>query len=512
MTFFVPSKMISGVYLLGLLFASVCYAAPARFEVTSLPGWEGALPSRMWSGFVDVGLASQYTIGKPDAGHMFQHYVFIESEGSPATDPVLVWYNGGPGESSMFGLLVELGPLLLNEESLSRVSNASQPPELLRNPYSWSKAASLLIVDNPPPVGFSYCSSAGQRGDGYSCGAWNDTGVAAVNHAFLCTFFQEQFPEFLKNELYLVGESYAGVYVPVIVQALTRNTCGLNLAGFAVGDGCMGTDVLCGANDGPFYVIEFLYGHGQLSNKLYHSISSTCEEENLKTGHNLSLACMTVVGEAIQAVGAMNDYALYDDCYWKSGQPVDDKKVRRRTSPAAGGWEVVVPNGYPCAGAAMNIWLARADVRNALHVDARATFVDGDNGHGFNYTSTERSVLEIHEKAARQNKLRVLVYTGDTDPGSHPRILQDKWFPFWEKVGLKEAAAWRPWTIDGKTRMGGYVVEYEDNWTFLTVRGSGHMVPEFKPAAALAFITAFLKGDSPPPYSPGPLKGASAKH
>ena len=41
----------------------------------------------------------------------------MESENDPSTDPLVVWYNGGPGASSMYGLMVELGPLLLNDES-----------------------------------------------------------------------------------------------------------------------------------------------------------------------------------------------------------------------------------------------------------------------------------------------------------------------------------------------------------------------------------------------------------
>jgi len=38
------------------------------------------------------------------------HYVYVESRGDPATDPVTVWFDGGPGISSMVGLFEGIGP------------------------------------------------------------------------------------------------------------------------------------------------------------------------------------------------------------------------------------------------------------------------------------------------------------------------------------------------------------------------------------------------------------------
>jgi Serine carboxypeptidase len=40
-------------------------------------------------------------------------------------------------------------------------------------------------------------------------------------------------------------------------------------------------------------------------------------------------------------------------------------------------------------------------------------------------------------------------------------------------LGIKETEAWRPWTVDGKDYIGGYVTRYEGSFDFLTIRGAG---------------------------------------
>jgi hypothetical protein len=51
-----------------LLLSGIVNAAPDADYVTSLPGWEGKLPSSMYSGYLDI----------PGGKHL--HYVFVESE------------------------------------------------------------------------------------------------------------------------------------------------------------------------------------------------------------------------------------------------------------------------------------------------------------------------------------------------------------------------------------------------------------------------------------------------
>jgi carboxypeptidase C (cathepsin A) len=127
-----------------------------------------------------------------------------------------------------------------------------------------------------------------------------------------------------------------------------------------------------------------------------------------------------------------------------------------------------------------------------------AFFFSGDNGVGFVYNLTEPNLSDFYRDTALNTDYRVLIYNGDTDPGLNSFIMQN-----WTRaLGLKELEAWRPWTLDGRSFMGGYVTRYEGNFDTLTIRGSGHMVPEFKPRAALEFLTRWLKTEEWQGYNP----------
>ncbi|CAK9171248.1 unnamed protein product [Ilex paraguariensis] len=64
----------------------------------------------------------------------------------------------------------------------------------------------------------------------------------------------------------------------------------------------------------------------------------------------------------------------------------------------------------------------------------------------------------------------------------------------WTKsLGYKIRDEWRPWTLNGQ--VAGYLQGYDNNLTFITIKGSGHTVPEYKPREALAFYTRWLEGE-----------------
>ncbi|KAF2659977.1 serine carboxypeptidase [Lophiostoma macrostomum CBS 122681] len=74
---------------------------------------------------------------------------FFESRVDPATAPLTIWLNGGPGSSSMFGLFVENGPCEVVQ--LSDGSYGTQS-----NPWGWDRSSNILYIDQPTQVGFSY--------------------------------------------------------------------------------------------------------------------------------------------------------------------------------------------------------------------------------------------------------------------------------------------------------------------------------------------------------------------
>ena len=83
-------------------------------------------------------------------------------------------------------------------------------------------------------------------------GDWDDSRTTSVNLLALKAFLQ-RFPALTKRQLFLAGESYAGVYIPSLARAILEAQVSgdailsqVAFKGFAVGDACVGTDVLCG--------------------------------------------------------------------------------------------------------------------------------------------------------------------------------------------------------------------------------------------------------------------------
>ena len=190
--------LLSAICIVSLI--GLSSSAISKDKITSLPGWDGPLPSAQYSGLLDVPHTA------PNTRHY--HYWLVTSEHDSSSAPTVFWFNGGPGASSLLGYFTEQGPFNVNDESL--VVNTTSIPTLFYNEYTWAKSANLIFLESPAGVGFSYCD--GERGPIDSCPDWNDTLVAQDNHAIVQQFFAH-YPEYNANDFYILGESYAGMCV-----------------------------------------------------------------------------------------------------------------------------------------------------------------------------------------------------------------------------------------------------------------------------------------------------------
>lgn len=171
-----------------------------------------------FSEFQNIKSYSGYlTVDKGFQSNLF--FWFFPAASNYSEAPVLLWLQGGPGSSSMFGLFKENGPLNLEKGKIT-----------VRN-ESWASTHSVLYIDNPVGTGFSFTSG------GY---AKNQTKVGEDLYQALKQFFL-LFPELQKNEFFVTGESYAGKYVPAVSHTIHKhNQKGqfkINLKGLAIGNG-----------------------------------------------------------------------------------------------------------------------------------------------------------------------------------------------------------------------------------------------------------------------------------
>lgn len=206
-----------------------------------------------------------------------------------------------PGCSSLEGAFYELGLLTF-------VPGSAPNSQLQLNPFSWNNQSNVLYIEAPAGVGFSYADSAAGL-------VHNDSSTANDNLAAVQQFFSG-FPEFQQNDLYIAGESYAGIYVPTLAyaiylsnQALPAGQQGINLKGVMVGNGCIGNAAgVCG-NDpqGPMWNIEQWKGHALISPGLYNKIMATCNFTALP----FSSQCNSLLTQAQKMVGPINIYDVY---------------------------------------------------------------------------------------------------------------------------------------------------------------------------------------------------------
>lgn len=362
--------------------------------------------------------------------------------------PLIVWLQGGPGSSSNFGNYGEIGPFEVIASNDTLGPNYSFTP---RN-TTWNKLAHLLFIDQPIGTGFS---NAFQND-------YVKTTYEAAEHfqIFLARFYQ-LFPNFIGEDLYFVGESYAGHWVPYFANYILSNASNsyINLRGVAIGNAWV---------DPPHQTAvysTFCYAAGLLTQK---------ERDYFKVIEAKSLIAM-YQGDYDYA----NDLAnfLLDYVTEKRGISMFNYRlfVQSAQDDYAG-------NGY-------DKWLNTTEAQKRLGVPYPYNYSDGSD-EVFNALNADGAVSVLDAFRQVLAKLKVLIFVGVDDENvnyeGHVHFMR---FLEWEKAEEFERQPKKAWTVNN--RVGGFVKSVE-NLSFVTVLGAGHILPVDQPDRGFDMMKRFL--------------------
>ncbi|KAH7885867.1 alpha beta-hydrolase [Phlebopus sp. FC_14] len=189
------------------------------FQVTeSLPNVTWPL-ARSWAGNIPV-----QRQGHPNDTLFF--WAFERSNGSLTSENYLSTYipSYSPGSSSLVGLLFENGPIQIRDDY-----------SLAENEYAWTNVADFVWIDQPVGTGFSTADSTGY--------IYDEDQMATDFMGFLQNFVKV-FPHLATRPLHIMGESYAGMYIPYITKAyFEMKNPPVKLAKIAIGDGSITSGV-----------------------------------------------------------------------------------------------------------------------------------------------------------------------------------------------------------------------------------------------------------------------------
>ncbi|XP_065875906.1 serine carboxypeptidase 1-like isoform X2 [Euphorbia lathyris] len=262
-----------------------------------------------------------------------------------------------------------------------------------------------------------------------------DIQTAVDTHTFLLKWF-ELYPEFVRNPFYISGESYAGIYVPTLSFEVVKGIKAgqkpiINFKGYLVGNGASHSQF-----DGINALIPFAHGMGLISDDIFQEIGSSCKENYYNPTTNCEISLDKLDRSDEVATRWLNDESVR-------------KAIHAEPKSIAGPWELC------------------------------SSRIDYEYGVG--------SMIPYHKSLTSQG-YRALIYSGDHDM-CVPFTGTQAWT---RSLGYKVVDEWRPWISNDQ--VAGYLQGYDKNLIFLTIKGAGHTVPEYKPQESLDFYTRWLDG------------------
>jgi cathepsin A (carboxypeptidase C) len=413
------------------------------------------------------------------------HYWYVESQNDPVNDPVVLWLNGGPGCSSVGGLLTENGPIHVSEDGTT----------LIENDYAWNRIANVLYLESPALVGYSYNTEDIESED--------DDTTSLQNYLALQDFFTNKFPEHADNDFYITGESYGGIYIPTLAVRIVNGSYPFNFKKFAIGNPYLNAVMNSVSN------MYYLYYHGLAGVEQWENFQNACCEGVPTidtcdpTGERLE--CALAILRLVETEGAIDEYNILNDnddltsTVDRTSMKLKEfkhMKMRyrnmllrkhnlkdsnlphylRRSKPEP----IVKPTGED----GYVTWMNRPDTRSALNIPTTVGEWQDCAGPAYN---------DVYDDMTPQfdyllQHVPALIYNGDLDTVCN--FLGDQWFV--EHLDREITINYGPWYIGDQ--IGGFAKSF-NNLTVITIKGSGHLVPQDQPEEAFAMFEMFLNDE-----------------
>jgi len=469
--------------MLGLISAVLLLAVVAGQNpdlITYLPGAPN-VTFNQYSGYI--------VVNESHGRNMF--YWFVESQNKPATDPVVLWLNGGPGCSSLGGFLSENGPFYVNTDGKT----------LRLNPSAWNTIANVIYLESPSGVGFS----TSQTPSDYTTGDYQ----TAQDSVIFMQKWLTMYPQFQNNPFWITGESYGGHYVPNLAKAILQaNTAGgtpkINLAGFQVGNAWTNAEL---DNEGA---VDMWYSHAIISQETYNGFYAHCDFSTIGplSAEAQDAKCNQYQYEAFDVdMQAINIYQIYYDIcltgqrYQNQAQKlmdsISDANPRspfpkgRFSADKQGRLGDQMPDPDPCVDTHMQQYLNIPSVQQAIHAQPTA-WVDCSSIVNYSRSDLLSSMIPVYQWLLTNSNIRMLVYSGDVD-GIVPVTGTRSWLAY---MNMTVSEIWRPW-FDSEQQTGGFTMKYKygtnpNGLTFASVRDAGHMVPWVQPGRSHDLFSRFL--------------------
>lgn len=366
------------------------------------------------------------------------------------------------------------------------------------NPHAWNSNATVIFVDQPLGVGYSY----GQRKVSHLDDAMDDL------YTFLVRVFAAR-PDWGSRDFYIAGESYAGSWAPALGATIQRMQTSrvaklsaatssralstIKLKGIMVGNGLMDQRT---QRRGNWETACTSSGSGR-PEPIFNGSQCARVAETAPRCEALMQACEDS-GHAVDVCNLSekycmdNSFALLDDTPWNGY----DLRINCTATPKL----CELPNP------AMMAWLNSTEVRKHLGVspDKGTPLMVSPQVAGDFYGNAEvgypshQWVTELLESG-----VRVLIYAGNRDwmctaPGM--KLFVDNLI--WAGNGPFRSQPYRPLTrqilgISQSGSEGGALLGYHKGHSllsFVEIEGAGHMAPMAKPEVSHAMLRGWLEG------------------